>query len=218
MGISKRLVVLRDIKVIYVPFYRSCTTSVTIAIATRYGIATRPPEHPFHDQEFVNRLVVQYAPGDWNLEKYRGYTIVCVCRNPYSRFRSSYMWYGAEATPKGWSRPLSQKTFEDRVRSGATGTNKHVSPQTGSIAPLDDPRCRVFKVEDGLKPLKDILGVEIPKVHESRDYPYGIFAQFKFTTETIQLINQVYAQDFAVFGYSMVRTREALLERYGLIT
>ena len=135
-----------------------------------------------------------------------------VVRNPYARAVSAYHYVFEQHQQRFGS-------FEGYVRAlpaliaGAnprTRGHEHHLPQVGYTR-LDGAACchelaRFERLPDSLRPVAERLGITRPLPfsnsyrHPSRGYrPVSSF----YTPETARLLAEVYAEDFASFGYAL---------------
>lgn len=134
---------------------------------------------------------------------------MCVVRNPYTRVVSDLFFNGLiNDTSTAADVEIELKKYVDAYLNNEIAFDNHARPQVDMI------RNRVNKILPGFRILRcetltadmRALGFTDFNVHENRNrHQLDDTAYMNLLTdESIRIINEVYAEDFATFGYPMI--------------
>lgn len=160
---------------------------------------------------------------------YRGKDLFTVVRNPYTRLVSEYYcpfrghkgdkrdeawmmneWIqtqikGIHEMKENMDRMIAEGQLIEEIQSPRDLTEKHMIPQTDYV--FDDEGKRLVEnvihfesFEQDFSTLMDEYGIDILFPHDMEESG-GVLTYRDLSPETIELINQLYASDFAALGY-----------------
>jgi chondroitin 4-sulfotransferase 11 len=122
-------------------------------------------------------------------------------RNPYDKLVSEYYWAGKD---KILTFEKFIYTLESSVRRGELHYKQQYKFLCDANNKLLIPESNIFKYENyeqNIKTLQDTLKIdkEIKKFNSNKHESYDKY----FTPRLYEIVNQLYAKDFEMFGYTM---------------
>ncbi len=157
---------------------------------------------------------------------YQDHSMFAIVRDPYQRLVSDYLW---RLGVQQWfpdSEALSFESFEHFIDAVPTDLDDawdehivradrsqanlliHTRPQHHYVAGHDaavDPAIAIARFEELPRSLDSLLRAHGVEEHDLRETDRYDLAEY-YTGETLQLVNQIYARDFAAFSYPVVET------------
>lgn len=147
-------------------------------------------------------------------DKFAKFSSFCVVRNPYSRLVSYVAWanqFRPHATEKTLTKEIFDSTIEDMFyKYNKCGFKEiYLKPQNTYICDEKNNVIvdRVFKFEEFEKVLDFIGGItgNFSDEKKERRMPSNHYEYtYYLSSKSLEMINQMYADDFELFGYSKI--------------
>lgn len=137
-------------------------------------------------------------------ESFFDYTFTIV-RNPYHRIESEYRMRSLLAQERFFKElpkfPFWLEQTLNQVNSDRNIYANHLRPQIEFIG----KKVNVFRYEDGLenivRKVNENTGIELSLPQEKLLQTQSIQAPIQWTSESVRMVNQFYAEDFKAFSY-----------------
>lgn len=157
-----------------------------------------------------------HTPHHWFYKNpYANNATFCVVRNPYDRVVSEYFcrWGGYRGKKNKNSAVTMNEYIQQKVRKsiqnhrGAHFLPQHMYVYNKQEEKVVDHVLRFENLNDDFSALMNLydLPIELPQKKNARNMTKSILTVANLTEKTIQVINEVYEQDFNRFGYQQVR-------------
>lgn len=185
----------------YIHVPRTAGLSLKYAIKEKYNDAVSLPEQ----SDFPNPLRMYQPYWYWEeiVPDLKNRWVFSTVRDPYKRAIS--LWkYATQDRPEfsNFLKGISFKNFWDvnvnqlapTLRFNVRSTQcEHLSSVEGDLVP------NIFRMEDQLNKIEQKLNIKIEqKLNVSKSYNYKTY----YNKETVDLINDIFEEDFVQFGYT----------------
>lgn len=148
------------------------------------------------------------------LDKFNDYTKFCICRNPYARVVSYIAWV-KQYRPHATKDNLSQAEFDNEIldlyESFKNNGHKELYLKPQWIYACDENKSlivdRIFRFEEYPKVLSfidELIDEPVNKEERRMISNHGSYTDY-LTPQTIDIINHIYADDFTIFNYPVIR-------------